>query len=63
MEELRPDVLDGELTVENQSNVDNRVLAPTELVDDRSDEDEWFEIDETISGSGTGYDPVDPAAE
>lgn len=61
MQELRPDIHGDVEPTEHQQRVDERVRAPTETLDDRSDEDPYFEMSEEISGAGTGYDPKDPA--
>lgn len=61
MHELRPDI-DGDVEPTNHhQQVDDRVIAPTETLDDRTDDDPYFEMSEEISAAGTGYDPVDPA--
>jgi len=61
IEDLRPDALGETIDVSNQDKVDDRVIAPQESLDDREDNDDWFEMDEKVSVSGTGYDGTDPA--
>lgn len=61
MEELRPDTFEDEGNGVAEMVADERVKAPGEALDDRSDADSRFTVDETLATAGTGYDPTDPA--
>ena len=61
MEELRPDVTGEVEPTDFSEKVDQRVVAPGEIVDDRREEDRNYEVNQTIANAGTGYQPNDPA--
>lgn len=61
MEELRPDVLEDGTERTDRSGIDERVIAPTETLDDRDSTEVDFTVDEALSCSNTNYGGSDPA--
>lgn len=61
MQELRPDVLDDDPGRTNESDVDKRVVAPTETLDDRDSKEQEFRVEEELSCSNTDFGGKDPA--
>jgi hypothetical protein len=61
MEELRPDAFASDLTKDELDSVDERVIAPTEPLDDRDSGNPEFQVEEELSCSNTGFGEYDPA--
>lgn len=61
MEELRPDVLGSVDPINQDVEVDDMVVAPTETLESERSSDPDYERDEVLASAGTGFDPVDPA--
>lgn len=61
MQELRPDIYDSGLTKAEIESVDERVIAPTEPLDDRDSEEPDFRVEEELSCSNTDFGGKDPA--
>lgn len=62
MMELREDILAEVDPTFHRPKVDERVIAPTEPLEDRSGAGDDYELDETLARAGTGHQPKDPAA-
>jgi len=61
MEELRPDVFEDGSERTDNSGIDERVVAPTETLDDRDEAEPEFRVDEGLSCSNTDFGGKDPA--
>lgn len=61
MQELRPDVFEDGSERTDNSDIDERVIAPTEALDQRDSENPDFQVDELLSCSNTDFGGKDPA--
>lgn len=59
MYELRKDVNGLESSTEQPVEVDDRVIAPTEPLDDRDSEDPDFRVDEEFSCTNTNFGRIE----
>lgn len=59
MHELREDVISREDEEELDLQKDERVIAPTEPLDDRDSEDPEFRVDEDLSSTNTDFGGFD----
>lgn len=58
MEELRPDSYTNDLSKSELESVDERVIAPTETLDDRDSASPDFRVEEELSCSNTDFGPL-----
>lgn len=55
MHELRPDIHGEELDINDLRQIDERVVAPTEPLDDRDSEEPDFQVEEELSCTNTDF--------